>query len=374
MAAVIQPSPFAACGREAAQSGGTVAAMHAVPTEVLARWPALAGAASAPFGTGLINDTFRVEGRDGPVIVQRLHPVFSPAVHHDIEAVTTHLARAGLATPRLLRTTEEALWVEHPRDDGTPGVWRAITYIPDSHTWDRVPSPAAAREAGRLVGSFHEALTTLDHTYQGRRGKGHDTARHRATLEEALRERPDHRLYDAVAPVAARALEATATLTDFEVVPARHAHGDLKISNLLFDARDRGLCLVDLDTVGRMAWAHEMGDALRSWCNPAGEDVTELRVDHARFEAAVEGYASAARVSPEEWSLLVEGLVTICRELAMRFFADALRERYFGWNPSRYPTRGDHNLVRALGQWTLAESITRDRTALEATVRRLQRT
>ena len=50
-------------------------------------------------------------------------------------------------------------------------------------------------------------------------------------------------------------------------------HGDPKISNLMF-ARDsdRGLCLIDLDTLGPMPIALELGDALRSWCNPAAED------------------------------------------------------------------------------------------------------
>ncbi|MBL8945157.1 MAG: hypothetical protein JNK45_18470, partial [Myxococcales bacterium] len=40
-------------------------------------------------------------------------------------------------------------------------------------------------------------------------------------------------------------------------------------------------------------------------------------------------------------------------ELAARFAADALRERYFGWDASRFPARGEHNLVRAKGQWSL---------------------
>ena len=60
------------------------------------------------------------------------------------------------------------------------------------------------------------------------------------------------------------------------VLPAaadRVVHGDPKISNIVF-ARDtnRAVCLIDLDTLTRMPVALELGDALRSWCNPVSED------------------------------------------------------------------------------------------------------
>jgi Ser/Thr protein kinase RdoA (MazF antagonist) len=347
--------------------------MREVPHEVLGRYASLSGRPSRPFGTGLINDTFLVEGRDGDAVVQRLHPVFSPAVHHDIEAVTARLAERGVATPTLVRADDGALWVERPRDDGSPGVWRAMTFVRESHTWDKVPSAAVAREAGALVGRFHAALDGLDWAYQGRKGRAHDTARHLDALARALDEHPAHRLHAEASRVAGELLEAARPLADFTALPARHAHGDLKISNLLFDARDRGLCLVDLDTVGRMAWPHEMGDALRSWCNPAGEDHDDVELDEGLFAAAIEGYAGAGPrlVTDAERALLVDGLATICVELSARFLADALHERYFGWDPARYAARGEHNLVRARGQWALARSVLRRKDALRALTARL---
>lgn len=345
----------------------------AVPPEVLARWSSLRGRAARPFGTGLINDTFLVEGGDGQaLVVQRLHPVFSPAIHDDIHAVTEHLRAKSVRTPALVAADDGARYVEHPRPDGSPGVWRAMTFVPGSVTWDRVPSAAVAREAGALVATFHAALADLDHAYRGRKGRPHDTARHAATLAESLDEHRGHRLYGAVEPAARALLDALRPPPDFTALPERHAHGDLKLSNLLFTPEGRGLCLVDLDTVGRMPWPHEMGDALRSWCNPAGEDTTEASFDVALFEAAVEGYASRAggMVTAAEWGRLVDGVLAICRELAARFLADALRERYFGWDAARYASRGEHNLVRGLGQWRLAESVRSQRGALDAVVAR----
>ena len=127
---------------------------------------------------------------------------------------------------------------------------------------------------------------------------------------------------------------------------------------------------MDLDTIGLMPWPHEMGDALRSWCNPAGEDHTESELEIGSFEAAVEGYAESARdLTPrEDRERLVDGLETICLELSARFLADALNEAYFGWNASQYATRGEHNLVRAQGQWSLGRSVARQRSTLVRTV------
>jgi Ser/Thr protein kinase RdoA (MazF antagonist) len=349
-------------------------AMETVPPAVLARWSSLREGTVERFGTGLINDTYRVEGRDGAAyIVQRLHPVFSPAIHDDIHAVTEHLRARGLTTPTLVATDDGARWVEHPRADGATGVWRVMTFVPDSVTWDRVPSIHVAREAGSLVASFHCALVDLKHTYVGRKGRPHDTTRHVAMLEESLDAYRSHRLYEEVVSLARPLLEVLRPLPDFAHLPSRHAHGDLKLSNLLFTPEGRGLCLVDLDTVGPMPWPHEMGDALRSWCNPAGEDTVGAHFDTTLFEAAVEGYAArvGATVTATEWRHLVDGVLVICRELAVRFLVDALREQYFGWDASRYATRGEHNLVRARGQWALAESVRCQRSALDTVVSRV---
>ncbi|MDO9015521.1 MAG: phosphotransferase [Deltaproteobacteria bacterium] len=343
--------------------------MSLPPAEVLARYAGFEAAAARPYGRGLINDTFLLEAPSGRCVLQRLHPVFGAAVHHDIEAVTAHLARKGMVTPRLIPTRDGALWVERPTPERTE-VWRAQTFLPDLVTYDRLARDDHAAAAGALVGRFHSALRDLDHEYRFVRAGVHDTHGHLATLAAAVEASPGHRLYEEVAPLAEMILAAGRSLPDLTGLPRRHSHGDLKLSNLLFDARREGVCLVDLDTVGRMNLAFELGDALRSWCNPSGEDATDCAISAERVGLAVAGYASAARdlVDPAEAESLVDGLATICVELAARFAADALLERYFGWDPSRHPSRGAHNLVRARGQWSLARSVLADRAGLQARV------
>ena len=343
--------------------------MHdTIPEFVLAHWRDLAGQPIAVQSGGLINRTYRVDGLRGPVIVQRLHPVFGGIVNEDIDVVTAHLVAKGLTTPRPLRTDAGALWV----DDGEGGVWRALTFV-EGQAFDRIASSQMAYEGGKLVAKFHLAVADLEHEYRHVRAGVHDARKHFGVLHGALEEHTEHRLFDQVAPLAERIFTIAEKLPDLSELSRRHAHGDLKISNLLF--RDGvGHCLVDLDTLGHMIWPFEMGDALRSWTNANGEDQQRSAVDVEIFTAALSGYGDVARhadlVSDEEMETLVAGLGTICVILSSRFLADALHERYFGYDARRFPARGEHNLLRGQGQISLYDSVEVHRSRLETAVRR----
>ncbi|MDP3279077.1 MAG: phosphotransferase [Deltaproteobacteria bacterium] len=321
---------------------------------VLARWHAFDSRTPdvRPLGTGLINDTFIAELPDKSLVIQRVHPMFSASVHQDIFAVTEHLARKSMCTPILLPTREGELCALHQ-----DRLWRVMTYVPGV-ALDKIDSPARAHAGGALVAQWHRALADFDTPMQHvRANKPHDTAQHLRTLALALSDHRDHRLYDSVARDAHALLEAGASLPALGTLRAHMAHGDLKLSNLLFD-RDsgQGLCLIDLDTMARMPLALELGDALRSWCNPKGEDVTQATVDTQILAAALTGYAHQGRahVDDDEVISIADGLGVIALELAARFYADALAERYFGFNSSKFAARGEHNLLRAQGQWALA--------------------
>jgi len=105
--------------------------------------------------------------------------------------------------------------------------------------------------------------------------------------------------------------------------------------------------------------AFELGDAMRSWCNPRGEDAGSVTFDLAIFAAAIRGFRAVADdlVSPDERRSIVFGLETVCFELAARFCVDVFDDSYFGWDPSRFASRREHNLVRARGQYVLGTAV-----------------
>jgi len=300
---------------------------------------------------GLINQTYVV--RDGAplAVLQRLHPVFGPEVNLDLDAVTTHLASKQLVTPRLLRTRDDRPWVEHD------GVWRALTWI-DGETVHAVPSPAWAGAGGDLVGRFHRAMWTFRYDYRFARAGVHDTAAHLGKLASRVEAGGDA---EAVS-LGREILDAARALPPLPATPRRHVHGDLKISNILFSTAGGdpcAVCLVDLDTLGLGTMAFELGDMLRSWCNPRGEDAGSVAFDLAIFGEAIAGFRAAADayLSEDERLSIVPGLETVCIELASRFAVDVFDDSYFGWDPARFPSRRAHNFVRARGQLALGLAV-----------------
>ncbi len=319
-----------------------------------------------PIDVGLINITFRVDTETGSqYALQRLNPIFGARVHEDIEAVTAHIAAKGLQTPRLYRTGDGALWTEV---EG--GVWRMLSWI-DGDNVSQADSPRRTEAAGELLGRFHAAVQDLEHSFVNARLGVHDTAQHLHNLQDALKQHTGHRLYQQIAPLAQDILQSADALGPLPTMADRVVHGDPKLNNLVFDPHNgQGRCLIDLDTLARMPIALELGDAMRSWCNPSGESANPPHFDLTMLDGALQGYArgSAGLLTEQEWQAIVPATLTIILELAARFAADALNECYFGWDSKRFDSRGAHNVLRAEVQYGLASALMDQREAAQAIV------
>jgi Ser/Thr protein kinase RdoA (MazF antagonist) len=318
-----------------------------------------AGATARPFGTGLINRTYLVEDGQSRFVLQWVNPIFPVSIHDNIEAVTRHLERKGMWTPHLVRTRTGRLCLEL----GEKGVWRLLTHVGGA-SFDVIGSTRQAQAAGALVGRFHGALDSLHHTFIGQRLGVHDTPKHLARLREAVTTRPEHRLSDELKKLAGPLLERAASMPALPALPDRPCHGDLKFNNILFageagTAAEEPVCLIDLDTIGPASLAFELGDAWRSWCNRNGENNPQALVDLDIFAASLDGYRQGLdrALSTDERMALLLGVEWVSLELAARFGADAVFESYFGWDPKKFPGRGEHNLLRARGQWSLYEAL-----------------
>jgi len=348
---------------------GTVREAVEIATDVLPGYAGWEGAAVTRLTAGLINRSYLLSRADGVrAVLQAVNPIFRSAIHGNIVAVTERLAAAGLVTPRLLPARDGRPYLIAP--GGT--VWRMQTHIAGV-AFDVVGGAAQARAAGALVGRFHAAVDGLDHPFTGMRVGVHDTPHHLARLDEEIAAHAGHRLIGEVRPLAQAIRAGAGLLPALPPLPPRVCHGDLKFNNILFagtlppdDAR--AIALIDLDTVGPLPLAFELGDAWRSWCNRAGEDEVNAALDLAIMSASFDGYRAGLgrALSADERRALVLGVEWVSLELAARFAADALSESYFGWNASRFPGRGEHNLVRARGQWSLHQALVATRAARAA--------
>ncbi len=324
-----------------------------IPASVLEQY-GLSGASLTPITAGHINATLAIEHQGRKLVVQRLSKIFGEEIHEDIEAVTRHLAMKGMVTPLLVPTRTGASFAR----DEENNVYRVFTWVTgDTHL--KAGSPAMCEAAAELLGRFHFALADLKHTFKNKRGNIHDTPKHVAKLEKVLGTHAGHACYGAVEPVCRRILERLAGLPSLASLPVRVVHGDPKISNVMFAPAGEAICLVDLDTLGPANIAVELGDGLRSWCNPQAEDSLESSIDLEFFAAAVRGYLRGAKGLPTsaETEMIPIGVETIALELAARFATDALEENYFGWDKTRFKRSSDHNLLRAKAQLIVADAM-----------------
>ncbi|MFT5355713.1 MAG: Ser/Thr protein kinase RdoA (MazF antagonist) [Polyangiales bacterium] len=307
----------------------------------------LNSAKATPITMGLINETFRIDAREGSYALQRLHPAFAGTLNDDLDAITTRVDGAGIPTPRLLRTTDGAAFVG---DEGN--AWRMITWL-EGEAFHATDGPDKLASAGRLVARFHGALIGMEHEFAFSRPGAHDTAAHRGRLAE--RAKKPHPRADVLVPLASAITGYP--LARLPKLPKRIVHGDLKFSNILFRG-DEAVALVDLDT---LQWGNvvvELGDALRSWCNPQGEDTNEPHFRRDYYDAAIGGYFDEVGpwLSDAERAAIPLGPERIALELSSRFCLDAFEESYFRWDEKRFGSSSEHNEMRARAQLFLAKS------------------
>ena len=138
----------------------------------------------------------------------------------------------------------------------------------------------------------------------------------------------------------------------------RMFHGDPKVNNIMIDDfTGKGTAMIDLDTVSPGLAHIDFGDAIRSLCNPAGEEELNLgkvTFDEDLFAAFCKGYMveAGAFLTDADRAYLYDAIRLVPFELGLRFFQDYLAgDVYF---KVRQPGQ---NLNRARVQFRLCEAI-----------------
>ena len=328
------------------------------------------GLSAEPYGQGLINDTYIVKASDGRrLILQRLNRQAFPQperVQANLRALLAHVAARPQNPGRRLNLPGTHLAVDgadHFTDDDG-GFWRALDFIGGTRCITKLENTAQAGEVGFALGRFHALVHDLPaDRLQATREGFHQTPmyyeRFRAAAAHAG-DTPDGDLRFCLDFANQRddIVDALESARRAGKLPLRVIHGDPKLDNLLFDERgERVVALIDLDTAQPGLVHYDLGDCLRSACNPAGESPEDPRA--ARFDldlcrAILQGYLHETRgfLTGEELQLLPVAARLIPFELGLRFLTDHLNgDRYF-----KVAYRG-HNLLRAATQFRLTESI-----------------
>ena len=313
------------------------------------------------YGSGHINDTFKVETASGPrFILQRVTDAFDKEVlKANILRVTGHLASKGVKTL-------EVVAYENP--------WRIYRFLEGYTSVDVITDPREAELAASAFASFQNALADLPAPkLLPVIPKFHDTVDRLRLLDEAAAADVKGRKASVAKELAfidARR-EACAKIVDMMAkgeIPERITHNDTKINNVML-APDGTNVVIDLDTTMPGSALYDFGDMVRTSSAAAAEDERDLAKVYSKreyFEALVKGYLANAKflTEAEKANLAFSGrLITLT--IGIRFLTDYLAgDTYF------HTAYDDHNLVRCRTQIKMVESMEAQAADYEAIVRR----
>ncbi len=366
-------------------------------------------AAVSPLGNGNINSTFLVtttasSSTDSSnalrFVLQRINrQVFQQPdlVIHNMAVLSEHLQSSSLnlprpwETPRLMATQQgKHTWV-----DSSGEYWRAISFIEGCYVCETVESVAHAREVGYGLAMFHRLISQLPtdkladtlpgfhitpiyldnyaRMLSANRSNGHSDENSLDSLNALPPEQAQQTQYclDFIEARKdwAHVLERAKAAGHLQLRPI---HGDPKVNNIMMDSQGKAMSLIDLDTLKPGLLHYDIGDCLRSGCNPLGEETENWQrvvFDADLAQAMLQGYLSLAKdfLNEQDYDYLYDGIRLIAFELGLRFFTDYLAGNvYF---KVKHPT---HNLMRSLVQFKLTESIEAQESRLRSIIETLR--
>jgi aminoglycoside phosphotransferase (APT) family kinase protein len=341
---------------------------------------------AGPYGSGHINDTFKVvlnmAGRPVDYLLQRInHNIFKNprAVMDNIVRVTNHvqsrLAEAGVAD-----VSRRSLCVVLTRDaqpchqDKDGNWWRMYLFIEGARTYDTIENDKQAFAAAKAYAQFQNVLADLPQPRLHETIPNfHNTPIRLQTLQKAIKEDVCNRAAEARAEIefVEKRIPLCGRLLDRHAkgeIPERITHNDTKINNVMLDdTTGEGVCVIDLDTVMPGLALYDFGDMVRTATAAAAEDerdLSKVRMRMELFKAIAGGYLSEAGfLKPVEREELAFSARLITQMIGMRFLTDYLQgDVYFKIK------RPGHNLDRCRTQFKMVQSMESQQDEMEKVV------
>lgn len=321
--------------------------------------------------SGLINPTWKITSGQAEYILQRINTnVFrEPSMlAKNIRKLATYATQYHpnylFIAPLPDRKGNELVVA----DDN---VYRLFPFVKDSHTIASVVTPGQAYEAAFQFGKFTRVFSELDTTHLHTTIPDfHNLSFRFQQFTTALQIGNPNRIAECSKEI--KKIQNHFTLVkQYELIlknPAfkrRVTHHDTKISNVLFDSNDKGICVIDLDTVMPGYFISDVGDMMRTYLAAANEDETDFsRIEIRRdfFEAIAQGYLENMKeeLSREEMSMFFYSGFFMVYMQAIRFIADYMM------NDCYYTIKYEkHNLVRGRNQLNLLSKLVEQESSLK---------
>jgi hypothetical protein len=323
--------------------------------------------------TGHINDTFFVNTDSGnKYILQRInHHVFKDVaglvnnkvlISNHIRSKFSNVSEEEFTKTNLtfVKAKNTGLYYHKQNVD----FWNVMVFIEESITYEIVKNEELAYEGGKLFGAFLNLTSDFD---AGKLieviPKFHDMSFRYYQFQSVLQSASKERLFKAIDSInivtdLKEEMHILQNLKESGKIKLRVTHNDTKISNALFSKDNKGICVIDTDTVMPGIVHYDFGDAIRTICNSAAEDeanldLIEFNVEY--YKAYKKGFLEKMELSlsPVELKYLPLGAKTMIFIMGLRFLTDYLNNDIY--YKIKYP---EHNLVRAKNQFKLMQSFT----------------
>lgn len=336
-----------------------------------------------PFGSGHINDTYRVETTSNgcDYLLQKINNyVFKDVdgLMNNMVYVTSHLKKkiseAGEDADKQVLTLIPAKSGKYYCLDDKGGYWRMTTFLHKTKSYDLVTTAKQAYQGGLAFGRFQCLLCDLGINLLIDSIPDFLNIEYRLDeLHHAIQNNSAARLHS-VAPQLAFLLSRAENMKDLlhwgraGILPKRITHNDTKFNNILLDEQDNVQCVIDLDTVMPGYVAYDFGDAVRSIISTATEDeanLSAIRLNIPLFEQFTKGYLSqtVSFLTDQELQSLMKGVLLLPYMQAVRFLTDYLNGDIY------YKTQFDgHNLQRTLAQMQLLKMLELHQTELTSII------
>jgi len=325
-----------------------------------------------PFGSGHINDTYRVITDTGNnYLLQKInHFVFKdvPGLMNNLLNVTNHLKEKLKAIPGADPEKQVLTLVENNSGgyfftDTTGSYWRVLVFLTNTKSYDQVLTEKQAFEGGKAFGRFQALLADMDNALiVDTIPNFHNIEYRLANFDKAIAGDAAHRLNKVSAEIEfvnqhRTAMSRILELGSAGLLPERIIHNDTKFNNVLLDEHDHVQCVIDLDTVMPGYVAYDFGDAIRTIINNAPEDEPELdniKLNVPLFTAYTKGYLkqTAKFLTEAEVKSLTDGVLLLPYMQVVRFLTDYLNgDTYYKINSPW------HNLQRTQAQLQLVRKL-----------------
>jgi thiamine kinase-like enzyme len=317
-----------------------------------------------PFGSGLINNTWLISEKENEFILQRINQnVFKKPfdIATNLHMVCDHFKDKHpgylFTYPRKTVTGDNMAFIEGE------GYFRIFSFIKNSHTVDVVNSPSQAYEAAKQFGRFTHLLSGFPvDKLKITLPDFHNLPLRYSQFETAIKEGNKDRIKQSEAMISfledhQEIVSISEQITHEPNFKKRVTHHDSKINNVLFDENNKGLCVVDLDTVMPGYFISDFGDMMRTYLSPVSEeekDISKIEIREEYFKAIAEGYLSemGKELTIIEKKYLVYAGKFMVYMQALRFLTDYLNnDIYYG---SKYEGQ---NFIRANNQVGLLKKI-----------------